>query len=382
MPDQTKVPTSSIDLDMSSMSLNSSHEHMEMDPTEVALAYGTNGLLSTTNNSGKGKALAKIAVVEPLPKLDDEDGGDGSDDEIWGWRDDSYDVGGDDEGEEMWEWLGDNADEGEGVSGMNENDDDNEGNVDEGEGERVSGMNENDEGGGVSGMNENDEIGDDDDEDIVEDMDWSNQVALEHGSWEHCPELYTPGTGHIITITDQAPDTPPHITPTTNHAAPPVFRSTDVRLRTTQPTTTNPLTTQTNPQVTPAAPTPQSGNNTTSRTTAALTHTQPPPTMSTQKQGELSTPAGATKRTHINTSQPTHTRRILLPNPVPTTSQQPRPRPYLLQRPPPRTHSTAPTPPSAMFWWCWDDQCGRANPLNTHFCGYCGCARSFRRYGC
>ena len=361
---------------------------MEMDPTEVALAFGTNGLLSTTNNNGKGKAIAKVAVVEPLPKLEkDEDVGDDSDDEIWGWFDDSYDVGGDDEGDEIWEWPGDNAgeDEGEGVSGMNE-DDEYEDDANEGEG--MSGTNENDEyeydadeGERVSGMHENDENGNDDD-DITEDMDWSNQVAQEFGSWEHCPELYTPGTGHIITITDQAPDTPPHITPTTNHAAPPVFRSTDVRLRTTQPTTTNPLTTQTNPQVTPAAPTPQSGNNTTSRTTAALTHTQPPPTMSTQKQGELSTPAGATKRTHINTSQPTHTRRILLPNPVPTTSQQPRPRPYLLQRPPPRTHSTAPTPPSAMFWWCWDDQCGRANPLNTHFCGYCGCARSFRRYGC
>ena len=57
----------------------------------------------------------------------------------------------------------DSADEGEGVSGMNENDDEYDDSAEEGE--------------SVSGINE-----DDDDEDVIEGMDWSEQVALEQGS--------------------------------------------------------------------------------------------------------------------------------------------------------------------------------------------------------
>ena len=125
---------------------------------------------------------------------------------------------------------------GKGVSGMNENDD---GDVNEG----ASGMNENDdendsagEGESASGMDENYE--DDDDQDIIEGLDWSDQVALEQGTWEYCPEMYTSGTGRTITITDHEPDTPPHTTHSTTLAAPAVFGSTDIRLRTTHPPTT------------------------------------------------------------------------------------------------------------------------------------------------
>ena len=135
-----------------------------------------------------------------------------------------------------------------------------------------------------------------------------------------------------------------------------------------------PTSQHTTPQTIPAA----------TLATAALAHIQTTTTMSARRQGLLSTPGGATRRTHGNTSHTPHppttfTRRTLLPNPVPTTSHQPRP--YLLPRPPPRPTTTAPTSPFAMFWWCWDDQCGRANPLNARFCGYCGGIRSFRRYG-
>ena len=34
--------------------------------------------------------------------------------------------------------------------------------------------------------------------------------------------------------------------------------------------------------------------------------------------------------------------------------------------------------PSSRLWWCWSQTCGRANPGNTIFCGFCGASRSAR----
>ena len=70
-------------------------------------------------------------------------------------------------------------------------------------------------------------------------------------------------------------------------------------------------------------------------------YTQPFP-LSAQRQGQLSTPSGTS------------------PSRPPTHYQ---------------SGEADTRPPSAMFWWCWDDKCGRSNQLATKYCGYCGCAR-------
>ena len=67
-----------------------------------------------------------------------------------------------------------------------------------------------------------------------------------------------------------------------------------------------------------------------------------------QLQGMLSSPAGATR------SSPPH---------FPAPRRAPAP--------------TA-TVPAAMFWWCWDGQCGFSNPLDNSFCRHCGKSRDYR----
>ena len=77
---------------------------------------------------------------------------------------------------------------------------------------------------------------------------------------------------------------------------------------------------------------------TTSTSRAINTSSSRPAQLTTQQQGLLSTPSGAT-------------------------------------RPAPQQHQTV---PSAQFWWCWDGRCGRSNPANTHFCGFCGSPRKLQ----
>ena len=79
-----------------------------------------------------------------------------------------------------------------------------------------------------------------------------------------------------------------------------------------------------------------------------------PAPLTTQHQGLLSTPSGATM------PAPQHQGTLS------TASGATRPAPQ--QQP----------VPSAQFWWCWDGRCGRSNPANTHFCGFCGSPRKLQ----
>ena len=257
----------------------------------------------------------------------------------------------------------------------------------------------------------------------VEDQEMEvDRQVVKGSSWADEMELYTSGQADNMPVditediedeiasptlqTSPAPVTTDPVTPIPVTNAP--FISTDIRKRTTSTTNSG---TSTTTNAVPSPSTSPSTSTTTSTTPSISTHnniTTVPLTSSERRQINALPRPGRISYQNIQKNSTTTTHNMPLTNTAssntnitasasssssssnrsrastnqlqgmlssPAGATRPSPSHFPAPR---RAPAPTPTVPAAMFWWCWDGQCGFSNPLDNNFCRNCGKSRDYR----